>query len=1759
MNNSYYNVSHSRDYYKGKSVEFAGEWTSGVRYFNDEYLNSLVVYTEKDTTGNIIHSALLACKKTHIAAYNSSIPDSTNNQPHLIINDDLGTIGIEPNDYWIFVSGSLTGTPGTPGKSTEVVNTYLEAVALANEHNISKIVFVKEEKGIYIITDIGELKKIISTSDLLELAENKVDKELGKGLSTNDFSNTEKAKLKGIEDNAQRNIIEEIDLNGVKIDPIDKTISINTVGSINEQTGDITLRDNSETAWDVNLHIKDHEIQGKVVTPKSVGSETTPVYFNEDGEITPINIDDEVTKNSNKLVTSGAIYRSLDLKQNQLIPGDNITIQNNVISAKSELNLDKYAKIKDVEEKLSTKQDTLTPDNGIKIEENRISVTAITESEEQPTTSIWINPEENTEVVLSYNRSQIDALVDSKQNILTAGKGIQIVGSTISSTVDSNPFITVSELPSVGENGKIYLVPAESPGNNNVADEWIWNNGSWERLGSASVDLSNCPKLMDLTAIIANETDHITEERFNELKGLLSSPNTIFSFNRGGVYYYSTSVDLSKISDTPSGTNYESIDNIVIYFPKKQDTDGVYGYKVVLSSGFNNASSDFWWSIYLTQNDFSVNTYNGVAAGLVPSNPDRFTKKYLNVNGSWTIVKSSELENDSRFISESALSRVAKTGEYSDLINKPLVKSSEEPVNEEPLWINPDEDPEEVEVYNRSQVDALLNTKQNTLVPGSGIIIDGNVISSIGGSGGGSGGGSIDLSTYAKKADVETALAGKQNVISDLANIREGAEKGKTALQSFTETDPVYTADKPNLATKAELNTKQNTISDLDVIRNGANKGATALQPIQNITYAELVALRDSSSLVAGMQYRITDYTCTTTTSGTKSAGHVFDIIVTADSESTLNEVARAIQHERDTYFADCDLNAWKLWYSLDNDTTRFVWADKTNGKGVIYRMIDEFNNDCPYDFKNIQFYRRWDPGKLLWSIISSDNNGIPCYTFSSIGNSSTTSFTDYSLNASNKVYSNVIKEYIYLDNNKQTLNNICFFGRECNSNTFGIRCYRNTFGNYCCTNTFGKNCYANIFNTSCYSNTFRNSCSDNSFGISCSSNTFGDDCDSNSFGNSCVGNSFWNRCYDNRLGNYCSYNSFGNDCCHNSFRAIASVSASSSLKDFVHYNHFDNGSKYNVIWNSNTTSSSVLLKNININKGVVGTSNSYNMINIDVLNSEQEINVNQIDGIISISNISNILNKLDKTIEINYVDLVTLRDNAQLIPGQKYRIIDYITKTSQENTKSAGHQFDIIVTALDESTLSEEAQAIQHSNDKYFDSSNLSAWKLWYCLDNDTNRFAWAGDEKIGEIKHESYESSECTIKPELINGNAFITPFNFESCVWVDGNNDGEAYSDDHIHHDISELVYEWGHFTDENGVNQLCIYKSDAGLYNEEGHPDYGDKYLYRGVINVDGTEYDYWQKWDNWNENNGGLNIHGGDDYVYATTQRIVSNPEAYRVIIETENIYRPGKGVIYRMIDEWNNDVPYDFKNIQFARDWSVIAPDSGLTGTVYCYTFSIFLNGFSEDAIASDESVKAKECIKSDRDGHFGDNVIRTYQNIATCVLNDIVFVTNWSTFIIEHFSNTFGLVCHSNTFGDYCHSNIFGDNCYNNTFGLVCHSNTFGNNCYNNTFGNDCYNNIFGNSCCDIKFASTSSATTKYNCYWHNNFGNGCQYILFKGVETASSSSQVQNYNFAQGLQGTANAYLTIDGVRCRDYETKVAKNSSGELKIYCEADLIA
>ena len=360
--------------------------------------------------------------------------------------------------------------------------------------------------------------------------------------------------------------------------------------------------------------------------------------------------------------------------------------------------------------------------------------------------------------------------------------------------------------------------------------------------------------------------------------------------------------------------------------------------------------------------------------------------------------------------------------------------------------------------------------------------------------------------------------------------------------------------------------------------------------------------------------------------------------------------------------------------------------------------------------------------------------------------------------------------------------------------------------------------------------------------------------------------------------------------------------------------------------------------------------------------------------------------------IEITWSELKAKRDAGELTLGQLYRITDYQCTTTESDTRSAGHQFDIIVLALTNNTLSEQAWAALHSGDTYFANNNLSAWKLWYCLDNDTTRFAWADNT----------------------SGN-----------------------------------------------------------------------------------------------------------------------------------------GRGVIYKMIDEFNNDVPYDFKNIQFKHPIDI---------ATYPYYYYTFASGKVENN--TDYSLSATQEIYS--------NKILPYIDVHKQFINRILFIGNnccGNTFGNDCWKNAFGESCFRNTFGDYFIYNIFGNYCRYNIFGNDCTMNILKDSCMYNIFGNHCifndifvacsYNN-FGNNCQYIKFSKDSSASSSNNFYQYNHFGDGCQYIVFKGAEGASSAAQVQNYNFAQGLQGTSDAYLTVDGVKNRSYETKVARNSAGELKIYCEADLV-
>jgi hypothetical protein len=227
-----------------------------------------------------------------------------------------------------------------------------------------------------------------------------------------------------------------------------------------------------------------------------------------------------------------------------------------------------------------------------------------------------------------------------------------------------------------------------------------------------------------------------------------------------------------------------------------------------------------------------------------------------------------------------------------------------------------------------------------------------------------------------------------------------------------------------------------------------------------DVTYSELKNLVDNAKLIKGMQYRITDFVTTCNSTGalseiaTSSANHPFDIIVTADDNNTPNANARVCLHEGDTYFANNKLSEWVIKYDINNDTSKFQWADTTNGKGVIYYMQDEFGNETCYDFKNILF------------------NGIYTFNYNASNENQ-----DYSLYGQ-YCYENKVKGYyngILLRLNANTIsssslssmsNNVfevntfkCVLGTLCNNNTIGAGSRAITLGDSCSYNKIGGGC----------------------------------------------------------------------------------------------------------------------------------------------------------------------------------------------------------------------------------------------------------------------------------------------------------------------------------------------------------------------------------------------------------------------------------------------------------------------------------------------------------------------------------------------------------------------------------------------------------------------------------------------------------------------------------------------------------------------------
>lgn len=274
--------------------------------------------------------------------------------------------------------------------------------------------------------------------------------------------------------------------------------------------------------------------------------------------------------------------------------------------------------------------------------------------------------------------------------------------------------------------------------------------------------------------------------------------------------------------------------------------------------------------------------------------------------------------------------------------------------------------------------------------------------------------------------------------------------------------------------------------------------------------------------------------------------------------------------------------------------------------------------------------------------------------------------------------------------------------------------------------------------------------------------------------------------------------------------------------------------------------------------------------------------------------------------IEVTWQELKNKRDAGELTPGSLYRITDYQCTTTQENTRSAGHQFDIVLLALSENKLAEEGWAMMHDTPIYDVILDDGTYKCYYItvLNGTVPKFIKVDDTR--------YAIDEATL--------AEITIDEATKTITFD-----EGWSEEDFVY--SENGYTYNYFQNSN----LSAWKVWYCLDNDTSRFAWADNRT--SIITTDGqASFPAFRKEDaDFTHPKTGVDFFGWHDelnnVVLFTTSTSPSEGELVYddagvsisgVTISNYNPNPNGRGVIYRLIDEWNNDVPYDFKNIMLS-------------------------------------------------------------------------------------------------------------------------------------------------------------------------------------------------------------------------------------------------
>lgn len=338
---------------------------------------------------------------------------------------------------------------------------YITAAAISDKEDSSNKVTELTDKS----TDTQYPSAKLTYTELNK----KVEKIEGKGLSTNDFTNTLKTKLDGIAEGAQVNVIESIAVNGE-----DRTITGKKVDiAVPTDTSELT----NNAGFITSAAITGKENSSNKVT--SITSSSTDVQY----------------------PSAKAVYTGLNGKVDKvsgkgLSTNDYTTIEKNKLTGIAEgaqVNV---------------------------IESVKVNGTALTPTSKAVNITV---PTKLSQLTNDASYAKI-ANIPTNNNQLTNGAGyqnatqVQSAIDTALSSITGIDFQIVETLPSTGsgKKGVIYLL-AHQHGSADTYDEYIWLKGDsaagtvdrFEKIGSTDIDLSSYWNDTNLTVISNSDIDRI--------------------------------------------------------------------------------------------------------------------------------------------------------------------------------------------------------------------------------------------------------------------------------------------------------------------------------------------------------------------------------------------------------------------------------------------------------------------------------------------------------------------------------------------------------------------------------------------------------------------------------------------------------------------------------------------------------------------------------------------------------------------------------------------------------------------------------------------------------------------------------------------------------------------------------------------------------------------------------------------------------------------------------------------------------------------------------------------------------------------------------------------------------------------------------------------------------------------------------------------------------------------------------------------------